>query len=144
MNKEVHFVNKIVKQGNSLCVRMPSSIIKEGKLEEGMEVVMSVVPRKLEYGYDSKTIEKLIKISNKVSKLDKYTKIQKTLFLVLNFEYLKHTQEKKDKIDEFDKILKESFGVAFARKFYEFETTFNKEAFITEDDGTTILKPEYR
>ena len=144
--KDIKFVNKLVKQGNSLCVRVPSSIVKDGRLNEGMEVLMSIVPKEVNYEYGTKLINNLLKTSNKVKKLNKYNEMEKRLFIVLNFEFLKFSRGKnlEKRGREFYDVLTSLFDKKFADKFIDFETTFNEEAFISEEDGTTILKPEYR
>ncbi len=142
--KEVHFVNKIVKQGNSLCVRIPNSIIKEGKLKGGMEVLMSIIPKSISYKYDPLIIEENIKLADQVKELDKYNQSQKRIFLILNFQFLEDTLEKGIENKEWVRHKYNEFGKGFMDNFLEFEKTFNREAFITEKDGTTVLKPKYR
>ncbi|MFH2019943.1 MAG: hypothetical protein ABIJ34_00885 [archaeon] len=149
MKKEVSFVNRIVKQGNSLCVRIPNSIVKEGKLKEGMEVLMSMVPQEVRYDYDKESIEKLLDISNRIRNLDKFSETEKRLFLVLNFDFLRYAGNTKlenitKKSKEYSLKLSKEFGKIFSQRFDEFEIVLNREAFITEKDGICVLKPEYR
>ncbi len=135
--KPVYFVNKVIKQGNSLCVRIPNQIVKEQNLEKGDEILVNI--SKVSYEYDPDAIEHLLEISNKIPALDKYSKTQKRLFVILNFDYLENLDKKEN---WFGKKNKE-FGKEFMDIFLEFERTFQKEAFI-EEEGVYILKEKYR
>ena len=64
MIKKFDFVNKIVKQGNSLCVRIPHSIVKRGNLKEGMEANVIISSPEEMYKYNEKNIQTLLKIIN--------------------------------------------------------------------------------
>ena len=134
MEKEIHFVNKIVKQGNSLCVRIPLAIVKEGKLKEGMEVLMSMIPKEIDYTYNEDYVKHLIKIADKVKELDRYSEFSKRLYILLNFQYL----------EQFISTIKKEFGHKFLTDFLDFEEIFNKEAFETGEEGIPILKKEFR
>ncbi len=149
MNKTVDFVNMVVRQGNSLCVRIPAMVAKELKLDEGKDVLVSLMPQKVIYKYDEEAAQYVLKVANKVKALDNYSQIQKRLFIMLNFQMLEETaardeQEMKRKQLMFFKEKKREFGSKFIDEFVDFEKTFNKEAFVTEKNGTTILKPQYR
>ncbi len=149
MNKTVDFVNRVVRQGNSLCVRIPAMVAKELKLDEGKDVLVSLMPQEVIYKYDEEAAQYVLKVANKVKAMDKYSQIQKRFFIILNFQMLEETaaraeQEMKRKQLTFFKEKKKEFGSKFINAFVAFEKIFNKEAFITEKDGTTILKPQYR
>lgn len=149
MNKTVDFVNRVVRQGNSLCVRIPAMVAKELKLDEGKDVLVSLMPQEVVYKYDEEAAQYVLKVANKVKALDNYSQIQKRLFIMLNFQMLEETaardeQEMKRKRLMFFKEKKKEFGSKFIDEFVDFEKTFNKEAFVTEKNGTTILKPQYR
>ena len=149
MRGSVEFVNRVVRQGNSLCVRIPAVVAKELKLDEGKEVLVSLMPQEVFSKYDEEAARYVLKVANKVKALDRYSQLQKRLFIMLNFQMLKETpakdeNEMKKKQLAFFKEKKKEFGDKFVNQFLEFEKTFNKEAFITEKDGTTILKPQNR
>ncbi len=147
MVKKFDFVNKIVRQGNSLCVRIPSSIVKRGNLKEGMEANIIISPPADMYSYNEKNIQTLLIIANKVKKLDKYPEIKKRFFIMLNFEFLKETtssdkEETEKKQVNFINHKKEEYGESLINEFVDFAMTFNKEAYTKEDD-VAILKPKY-
>ncbi|UCD21085.1 MAG: hypothetical protein JSW08_00870 [archaeon] len=149
MKIQIDFTNRLVKQGNSLCIRVPSSVVKEGNLKEGKEVVLSMRVDKDIYNYDEEAINYLLKIANKVPGLKKYDHFKKRFFIMLTFEFLRKTSDKNLKIQEkkqieFIKEQKKEFGDSLIEKFLEFSKLFNKEAFINEKNGVTILKKEYR
>jgi len=149
METRIDFVNKIVRQGNSLCIRIPNSIIKEGEFREGQEIAMSIFLEKNIYKYDEKTIKNLLKIANKIKELNKYNELQKRFFLSLIFTFLqetqaKNTEEREKKQSKFIADQRKEFGNKFIHDFLSFSEIFNKKAFITESDGTTVLKSEYR
>jgi antitoxin component of MazEF toxin-antitoxin module len=142
MKNQAEFVNNVVKQGNSLCVRIPSIISKELGLKEGKEISVTVIPRESFYKYDEKTIQKLLNIAKKIKKLRRYNELKQKFFIMLNFEFLKKTVSKKQ--INFIKEKKKEFGSKIIEEFIDWAMTFNKEAFITEKDGAMFLKSRYR
>ena len=142
MENKAEFVNKVVRQGNSLCVRIPNSICKELRLNEGKEVSIAIIPRESFYKYDEKTIQKLLDIAKKVKRLRKYKELKQRFFIILNFEFLKETTQKKQ--IKFIKEKSREFGPKIINEFIDWAMTFNKEAFITEKDGAIFLKSKYR
>lgn len=146
--KPVGFVNNIVKQGNSLCVRIPNTIIKELDLKEGNEIVMLITAHKNLYKYNEKTIQQLLKLSKRVKKLNGYNETTKRIFITFLFQYLDETTspDKKEENKRQIKFVKEKrreLGSKFINEFTRFAQIFNKEAFIMENN-IPILKPEYR
>lgn len=97
MKRQVEFVNKVVKQGNSLCVRIPSTIKKELKLGEGKEIIVTIMPQECLYKYDDEMIQYLLNIAKKVKKLKRYNELKQRFFIILNFEFLKETTTKNQK-----------------------------------------------
>lgn len=148
MKRKSEFINKVVRQGNSLCIRIPNTVKKELNLEEGDDVLVSLVPQQFLYRYDEDTVRYLLKISNKISKLDKYSQTKKRFFIMLNFEFLKETasknsKERKIKQNKFFKEKRKEFGSKLINEFVDWGMIFNKETMITEGDSL-ILKPEFR
>ena len=149
MEIQIDFTNRLVKQGNSLCIRIPNSLIKEGNLKEGQEVALSLRIDKDIYKYDEETLQYLLNIANKVKKINGYDDLKKRLFIMLNFEFLRQTSNKDSEIQEkkqikFIKEKRKEFGDKIIEEFLDFSKLFNKEAFITDKNGITILKQEYR
>lgn len=144
MIKETSFSNKVVKQGTSLCVRIPYHIVKEQTLAEGDEVVMTL--KKADYSKNE--ISDLLNIANKVKKLDKYSQLKKRIFLNMLFEYLNYTtwDEREDpKIIEkkLVDLFAKDFDSTLINEFTKFCDTFNKEAF-DMDEGIAVLRKKYR
>ena len=72
------FKNKVVKQGNSLCIRIPLSIVRELKLDTGDDVSLSI--HKMDYEKYSRYYEEdLLFRINKVKEFDKYSNFLKKL-----------------------------------------------------------------
>ncbi|MBI2075668.1 MAG: hypothetical protein HYT72_00280 [Candidatus Aenigmarchaeota archaeon] len=148
MTKKFDFVNKIVKQGNSLCVRIPNAVVKQGHLKEGMDANVMISPPEEMYKYSEKNIEILLKIANKVKKLDKHNELKKRFFIMLNFEFLKETttpdrKETEKRQKEFIAEKRKGFGNKSIDEFIDFAMTLNKEAYTMEGD-VAILKPKYQ
>lgn len=148
--KKIEFVNKVVKQGNSLCVRIPNTIKKELDLSEGIEIIMSITKQDKElYKYNEKNIQYMLDMANKVKKLDKYKEMKKRFFIILNYKFLEETisddsNEMKKRQIKFIKEKKKEFGSKLIEEFIKFSTIFNKEAFITEKGGMIVPKSKYR
>jgi antitoxin component of MazEF toxin-antitoxin module len=146
--KKFDFVNRIVKQGNSLCVRVPNNIVKQGNLREGMEANVIISPPEDMYAYTEKSADTLLKIANKVKKLNRFDELKKRFFIMLNFAFLKETidvdmEEAKSKQMKFIDKKKKEFGEKIIDEFIDFATILNGEAYVTEGD-VTILKSKYR
>ena len=146
--KKFDFVNKIVRQGNSLCVRIPSIVVKQGNLREGMEANIIITPPREMYKYNEKNAELLFKVSNSVKELDRYDKLKKRFFIMLNFDFLSKTvfpdenEAKKRQVDFINERKKE-FGDKLIEEFIEFSTVLNEEAFETEGE-VVVLKTKYQ
>ncbi len=146
--KKFDFVNKIVRQGNSLCIRIPSIVVRQGSLKEGMEANVIISPPEDLYKYNEKNISALIRIANKIKKLDGYDEFKKRFFIMMNFDFLKTTIKSDKEVTEkmqlgFIKKKKEEFGEKLISEFLNFSGILNREAFDTEGD-TAILKQKYQ
>jgi antitoxin component of MazEF toxin-antitoxin module len=149
MKNQAEFINSVVKQGNSLCVRIPCQVSKELNLKEGEEISVSLTCQKNEYKYNEEVIQKLLKISNKIRKLDKFSELKKRFFIMLNFEFLNKTyskdlKEQKRKQIDFIKEKKKEFNSRIIEEFIEWGTIFNKEVFVKDKEGNEIIKSKYR
>ena len=149
MKTKIDFVNKVVKQGNSLCVRIPSTIVKEGGVKEGTEVLMTIhVPTHTIYEYTEENAKYMYDLAFNVKKLAMYDETKKRMFIALLFAYLKETRhgnpaKLRERETRFIKKARHEFGSRFVGEFVRFCTDFNKEAFIMEGD-VAILKKRYR
>lgn len=141
MTNKLGFINKAIKQGNSLCVRIPKIIRNQGKIEEGTEIYVEVTPQNF-YKFDEESASKLFKISKNIKRLNRYSDEKKRLFIYLNFKFIEKISEN-GKI-KFIESIKEDFGEKMLKEFLDFEEVLNKEAFIHEKDGSLILKKKYR
>jgi len=143
----IEFVNKTVKQGNSLCVRVPSTIVQELKLKEGSEVVLTIKPMNYLKLESEKAVQQFLETANKIKKLDKYSDTKKKLFIILNYQFIKtfsikNENKKKKAQTKFMKEKKKEFGSKLIDEFLDFAQIFREEAFAEGDE--LILKQKYR
>lgn len=148
MSRKFDFVNKIVRQGNSLCVRIPNSIVKQGNLEEGMDAHLQISAPEIMYAYNEKNVALLLTIANNIKTLQKYDDLKKRFFIMLNFEFLKQTsvvseEESEQKQIDFINHKKKEFGNKIIDEFIDFSIILNKEAYIM-DGNVAILKEKYQ
>jgi len=136
-------VNKVIKQGNSLCVRIPSHVTKQADLKVGDEVSLLLTPVK-NYEYDEESAETFLKITKKIKKLRKFTEDKLRMFIIIHFRYLKEVYQKSMSQQKvyFNKLRKE-YSSKFVDDYLYWAQTINKEAFIHSKDGTLVMKPEY-
>ncbi len=144
--KKVPFLNRIVKQGNSLCVRVPNSAVKELDLKEGSEVAIEIV--KTNYECNDEMINGYIDIMNKVKELNKFSNLQKRFFAIFNFKFLQETEgdpiKNKELAKKFWKESEKEFGRKFMTDFEEFANIIKEKVVIQEGSGTFVIKEEYR
>lgn len=130
-----------------MCVRIPSHIIKEGNIIEGMEAHIRIQPPQQIYAYNEKHIQTVLNIANDISELQNIPETKKRLFIMLNFEFLKETthQDRKENERRQHQFISEKskeYGKKLIDEFITFSLTLNKKAYKTEDD-VTILKPKF-
>ena len=143
MFQPFNYSGKIVKQGNSLCVRVPNIVKKSLNLKEGVDVMISI--RRTKYEFTNKHLEYLLKLANNVKKLDKFGEEKKRLYIHLNFRFVEKVLDKSPKTqDKFIEQLRKEFGNPFINEWLEFEKIFEKEAVHTDKEGYTILKDYYQ
>ena len=146
--KDPVFVNKIVKQGNSLCVRIPLTVVKELSLHKGNDV--SVQMHKVDYKKLQKEYEEeFVKTINKIPDFKKMGMIKKKLFSTITFELLKKSQDIDEKKEEKNRIkiitqYEKELGKEIISDYIKFSKIFNKHATIIEKDGSVIVKPKFR
>ena len=142
------FNNRIVRQGNSLCVRIPHSAIRQLSLQEGSETAVTITPQHSMGICNEDVMQHLLNAASKVKQLDKFRIPKQRLFIFLNFEFLKTTsspnlKREKELQIKFVKTLRKEIGVKLANEFLEWGMTFNREAF-TKENGAYWLKQEYK
>lgn len=147
MKKDPYFVNKVVKQGNSLCVRIPHSVVKELALEKGNDVAIEI--SKIDYSQTDKHVEGFLNTIKNIKELKSMKPVKKRMFAVLLFDMLKKSQDTTEKKEEKKriKVLKQyekDFGKELIEEFYKFGDAVNKAATIIEKDGSVVIKPKFR
>lgn len=145
MRSKLEFMNKVVKQGNSFCVRIPSSLMKEGSLVEGSDVMITIYPEETKWDYDPDSIRQMVRIANAIPKYNNMSIEKKWLFLGMHWRWLKKTNLGKDKKAE-KKLytdLKKEYGEKLYNEFRKWIADFALTAW-THKEGTSILKAKYR
>ena len=142
-DNQVNYSGKAVKQGNSLCIRIPNFVKKELDIREGNELIVSIQKAKMKYSEEY--VSYMLKIADKVKKLDKYSQEKKKFFLRLNFDYVEESIDENDEV-KYKKIesMKKEFGSRLINDWLRFEEILNKESFETDRHGYTSLKKEFR
>ena len=143
-----NFVNNIIKQGNSMCVRIPSHIIKEGGLTEGMQAQIRIEPPEQLYTYNEKHIQTALNIANDIPSLKDIPELKKRVFIMMNFEFLKETtssdqQEERERQATFLKKKRAEYGGKLIDEFLSFAQKLNQEAYVMEK-GVAVLKKEFQ
>ena len=141
MDKGYIFGNKVIKQGNSFCVRIPSYIVKKAKLKVGKDVGIILETNKI---FDEEYSSYLfMNISKKFKKLKKYSDDKIKFFILLQFKYLREASEGDKKTKEkFYKKLKEEYSEKLVKEYLDW-TNIIKDAYIYSNDGSFIVKSEY-
>jgi antitoxin component of MazEF toxin-antitoxin module len=142
--KNPEFVNMVIKQGNSLCVRIPSSVVKAVNLKQGDDVVINL--HKLDYDkfqfyYEKDFIEKI----NNIPQFNKFSQTKKELYTKICFDFLKKSRNPNPKIEQKIKEdlsleLKKEFGEKFFIDFGEFAQLVNKYGPSKEEEGGFVQK----
>lgn len=145
MRSKLEFMNKIVKQGNSFCVRIPSSLMKEGSLREGSDIMITIYPEDTMWDYDPESIMQMVRIANAIPEYDNISIEKKWLFLGMHWRWLKRTNlgKNKDAEKKLYKSLKKEYGKKLFDEFRQWIKDFSKKAW-THKENTAILKPKYR
>jgi hypothetical protein len=141
MVKGYVFGNKIIKQGNSLCVRIPSYIAKQAKLKVGKNIAIILETNQVfDEGYSSYLF---MNISTKFKKLKKYSEDKIRVFILLHFKYLKEaTDEDKKTKEQFYKKLRREYSDKLVDEYIDW-TKVIQDAYIYSKDGSFIVKPKY-
>jgi|SRR3989344_4382287 len=127
------FVNKIVKQGNSLCLRVPNIVVKELGLKENFKVIAKIEPyNKIK---KEKIAEILLDTSNKIPKLEKYTESKKKFFILL----MQEIGEENSPLPEIIKEKKKEFGEKLIKEFWNFYNIMKNEGTLVEE-GIIMFK----
>lgn len=141
MAKGFVFGNKVVKQGNSLCIRIPSYVAKQAKLTVGKNVAIVLETNQV---FDEEYSTHLfMNISNKFKKLSKYREDKIRVFILLHFKFLKEAMDENKKTKEqFFRKLKRDYSDKLVKEYIDWTKTI-RDAYIYSKDGTFIVKPEY-
>lgn len=145
MRSKLEFVNKIVKQGNSYCVRIPSSLVKEGSLKEGHNIMITIYPEDTMWDYDPESIGQMVRIANAIPEYNHLSIEKKWLFLGMHWRWLKKTNLGKDKKAEIElhNNLKKEYGKKVFTEYRDWIKDFSKKAW-SHKENTSVLKPKYR
>jgi antitoxin component of MazEF toxin-antitoxin module len=63
MKDKADFVNRVVRQGNSLCVRIPHGTIRKLDLKEGCQVLITITPQDFLSICNEEVIQHLLRIA---------------------------------------------------------------------------------
>lgn len=141
MSKGFNYNGKVVKQGNSLCVRIPNMIKKKAGIKEGIEVNITIEKVKMKYCQED--IEEILRLANKVAELNRYSEEKKRFFIILNLKFVEEViGESEEEQLRFIEKMKDEFGHKLVGEWLLFERIFNEVAFHT-DKEFTILKEKY-
>jgi len=145
MRTKLEFINKIVKQGNSFCVRIPNTLMKEGSLIEGRDIMITIYPQDTMWDYDPESIKQMVRIANAIPKYKNISIEKKWLFLGMHWRWLKVTNLGKDKKAEkrLYADLKKEYGKKLYTEYSKWIKDYSDTAWIHRE-GTSILKPKYR
>ena len=141
MAKGYIFGNKVIKQGNSLCVRIPSYIAKQARLKVGKNVAIVLETNQI---FDEEYSSYLfMSISKKFKKLRKYGEDKIRIFILLHFKYLKEATDKDKKTKErFFKNLRKEYSDKLVDEYLDWTKTI-QDAYVYSEDGSFSIKPEY-
>jgi hypothetical protein len=142
------FVNRVVKQGNSLCVRIPNFLVKETKLNVGNEVYVWL--HKVDYNKYQKNYEEgFIETIDKIPELKKLSTAKKKMFTTLCFDLNRrghdsNTEKQKKKMQKIALEYKKELGNKLYAEFEKFGNLVNRKVNITEKDGSIVIKKGFR
>lgn len=141
MGKTYVFGNKVVKQGNSFCVRIPSYIAKQAKLKVGKNISV-ILETNQEFDEDY-SASLFFKISKKIKKLKKFSDDKIRVFILIHFKFLKGALDESEKVKVlFFKKLRQDYGDKLVGEYLEWAKLL-QEAYIYSKDGSFSVKPEY-
>ena len=127
------FSNKVVRQGNSLCVRIPSKIVKKLKIEENKEVLVKIGTLEMAE-LDPNIIEKYLELIKPIKKLKKHDRTKLLLLISLNFYCGKHIKENWDTQENLEKALNKvnsyivkQYGKKILEEYNEFNLLAGKQ-----------------
>lgn len=146
--QDPRFVNRVIKQGNSLCIRIPSSVVKEIALKEGVEVSIEI--HKLDYAKYQQYYEiDFLKSIENLPEIKKISDIKKKLFTALCFDSLKRSSDSDKKKEEANlkEILmeyKKELGNKLFDEYVKFGEIINTKVNIIEKDGSIVIRKGFR
>ncbi len=128
--QRVGFGNSVVKQGNSLTVRIPKMASNALNLKEGDKIKV-VISRPKGYFFSDRQIKKIIKECMKTKKLKSFGEEKIGVFislmnLIINNRVTENIKEKGQ-----EKRLTKQFGKKFVKEYKDFIKTLEKYPKIT-------------
>jgi antitoxin component of MazEF toxin-antitoxin module len=142
--KTPEFVNKVIKQGNSLCVRIPKSVVKAVNLKTGDDVAITL--HKIDYDNLQLYYEQnFVKEINEVPQLKKYSQTKKELYAKICFDILKKSRDPDPKVEQKNRKkvaleLQKEFGKEFFDDYIKFADLINKYGPSKEEEGGFVQK----
>ncbi len=135
------FGNKVVKQGNSLCVRIPSYIAKQAKIKPGRNIsIILETNQEFDEGYSA---ELFMRISKNTKKTNKFGEDKIRMFIVLHLRYLKKALDRDEQFKRsYWKKARKEYSDKFIEEYFEW-CKLIQEAYIYSNDGSFSVKPEY-
>ena len=126
------FINKVVRQGTSLCVRIPNNVVKGLNLKEKEEVIVRM--KKLEIKeLEPELIKEYFKLYNSKKELKKYSRTKFLLLISLSFyagkHMMKHNSTQEEVKNAWSKILSDiekEYGTKILKEFEKFTILIGK------------------
>ncbi len=119
---------QLVKQGNSLCVRIPKKVASSLKVSENDMVEIEI--KKFERTPDKEYLENMLKVRKKFKELQKFSEEQiivlATLQRIQTFEILENKKYDKEDLKKFDERIRKDFGKSMLNNYREFIDFFDK------------------